>query len=407
MKQLTCELCGGTDLVKQDGVFVCQNCGTKYAVEEAKKMMIEGTVDVQGTVKIDASDKVKNLYIMARRAKDDNNAELASKYYEMITFENPHDWESLFYFNYFKAMQTNLRNMANSAIRLANSLDSVFDLIDKSNIIADEKWNIAKEIIQRIDTLCESYIYWAKSHYRKFSELNGSASEFDNQARAIADLQKKMADLLEKYFAENSTQVVVSYLKSYVENYLLVKLFFNITLKYYSNELIAAEKRIKALDPSYVPLINANTQRNSASNKNSKESKNYQKENEVSKENNTSETTNFNKNKKSKKKIGIICLSAITVVIVLIVAINSFGNKITSDLVGTWRAERDSSISITFKNNGDMIARFSNAVDDGLSYKIDGDTVIVTFANNDTETYGFAVEGDTLIFGEYYYTKLK
>ena len=84
MKQLTCELCGGTDLVKQDGVFVCQNCGTKYTVEEAKKMMIEGTVDVQGTVKIDASDKVKNLYIMARRAKDDNNAELASKYYEMI-----------------------------------------------------------------------------------------------------------------------------------------------------------------------------------------------------------------------------------------------------------------------------------------------------------------------------------
>jgi len=40
MKQLTCELCGGTDLIKQDGVFVCQNCGTKYSVEEAKKMMI-------------------------------------------------------------------------------------------------------------------------------------------------------------------------------------------------------------------------------------------------------------------------------------------------------------------------------------------------------------------------------
>ena len=54
-----------------------------------------------------------------------------------------------------------------------------------------------------------------------------------------------------------------------------------------------------------------------------------------------------------------------------------------------------------------MIVRSANAVDDGLTYKIDGDTVIVTFANDDTETYGFAVEGDTLIFGEYYYTKLK
>ena len=35
--------------------LVCQNCGMKYSVEEAKKMMIEGTVDVQGTVKVDNS----------------------------------------------------------------------------------------------------------------------------------------------------------------------------------------------------------------------------------------------------------------------------------------------------------------------------------------------------------------
>ena len=47
MKQLTCEMCGSTDLMKQDGVFVCQSCGTKYSVEEAKKMMVEGTVQVE------------------------------------------------------------------------------------------------------------------------------------------------------------------------------------------------------------------------------------------------------------------------------------------------------------------------------------------------------------------------
>jgi len=41
MKQLVCEMCGGNDLIKQDGVFVCQNCKTKYSVEEAKKMMVE------------------------------------------------------------------------------------------------------------------------------------------------------------------------------------------------------------------------------------------------------------------------------------------------------------------------------------------------------------------------------
>ena len=55
MKQIKCEMCGSTDLVKQEGVFVCQSCGIKYSIDEVKKMMIEGTVDVQGTVKLDNS----------------------------------------------------------------------------------------------------------------------------------------------------------------------------------------------------------------------------------------------------------------------------------------------------------------------------------------------------------------
>lgn len=37
MKQLTCEMCGSTKLIKQDGVFVCQSCGCQYSVEEARK----------------------------------------------------------------------------------------------------------------------------------------------------------------------------------------------------------------------------------------------------------------------------------------------------------------------------------------------------------------------------------
>ena len=61
MKRLTCEMCGSTDIIKQDGVFVCQSCGCKYSVEEAKKMMVEGTVEVQGTVKVDNSISVDAL----------------------------------------------------------------------------------------------------------------------------------------------------------------------------------------------------------------------------------------------------------------------------------------------------------------------------------------------------------
>ncbi len=66
MKRLACEMCGSTELIKQDGVFVCQSCGCKYSVEEAKKMMIEGTVNVTGTVKVDNSSLIhfepKNIF---------------------------------------------------------------------------------------------------------------------------------------------------------------------------------------------------------------------------------------------------------------------------------------------------------------------------------------------------------
>lgn len=41
MKRLKCEMCGCTEIIKEYGVFVCQLCGTKYSVEEARKMMFE------------------------------------------------------------------------------------------------------------------------------------------------------------------------------------------------------------------------------------------------------------------------------------------------------------------------------------------------------------------------------
>ena len=84
MKQLTCEMCGSTELVKQDGFFVCQTCGTKYSVEEAKKMMIEGTVDVQGTVRVDDSDKVNNYLVMAKNAYASSNNQEAEMYCNKI-----------------------------------------------------------------------------------------------------------------------------------------------------------------------------------------------------------------------------------------------------------------------------------------------------------------------------------
>ena len=73
MKRLTCELCGSNDFVKEEGLFVCQSCGTKYSPDEARKMMIEGTVEVKGTVQVDRSSVLENYLSLAEdaMAKDD------------------------------------------------------------------------------------------------------------------------------------------------------------------------------------------------------------------------------------------------------------------------------------------------------------------------------------------------
>lgn len=81
MKQLTCEMCGNTDLTKRDGVFVCQSCGCKYSAEEAKKMMVEGTVDVSGsTVKVDDTSKLDNYLEIAKGAIMSNNYSETEQY---------------------------------------------------------------------------------------------------------------------------------------------------------------------------------------------------------------------------------------------------------------------------------------------------------------------------------------
>ena len=95
MKKLTCEMCGGTDLVKEDGVFVCQSCGTKYSTEEAKKMMVEGVVEVEGTVKLDNTSQIQNFIDLSRNAYKSGNGQSAFDYANKaleIQPDNPYAW---------------------------------------------------------------------------------------------------------------------------------------------------------------------------------------------------------------------------------------------------------------------------------------------------------------------------
>lgn len=167
MKALVCEMCNSPHLVKKDGMYVCENCGTRYTVEEAKKLMIEGPVDVSGsTVKVDISNELANLYQIARRAKDDNNSANAAKYYDMILVKDPTSWEAAFYVVYFKAMECTIAQIHSAAISVSNCEDSVLALIHNYVPEANQKYAVA-EVVMRSIQIANMLAGGAKRHYEE------------------------------------------------------------------------------------------------------------------------------------------------------------------------------------------------------------------------------------------------
>lgn len=202
MKALQCEMCGSQDLVKDGGVFVCQSCGTKYSVEEAKKMMVEGTVDVKGTVKVDTSDELKNLYEIARRAKDAENSANAAKYYDMILVKDPGSWEANYYVVYFKSMGCKIAEIWSAASDMANCQSSVIKLI-KDNEKDETLQKAALTEISLRNTMISTMLFnAAKSHYEGIdsSIQHNFIQEYCNNAASSAQIMYIFGDEVETVF---------------------------------------------------------------------------------------------------------------------------------------------------------------------------------------------------------------
>lgn len=159
MKALKCEMCGSNDIVKQEDLFVCQNCGTKYSVEAARKMMIEGTVEVKGTVKIDDSEELKKLYDAARSAKETDNWVTGKKYYDQILEKEPDSWEANFYSVYFKvreSMEKNRFELVQEVNKLKNSLDFIMVLVKDKVYEGNDMQRPVSEIFSKCKYIAET-----------------------------------------------------------------------------------------------------------------------------------------------------------------------------------------------------------------------------------------------------------
>lgn len=174
MKQLTCEICGSTDVIKQDGVFVCQTCGCKYSAEDVKKMIIEGTVDVSGsTVKVDDSARISNYLTMAENAYDASNKEEAESYCNKIIEIDSNNYKAWLLKGKAAGWQSTLRK-----IRIEESVNCFTKAID--NAPEDEVDGIKAEAANEIASLSQALMQLCCNNFAEYPSEDNKQDILDN-----------------------------------------------------------------------------------------------------------------------------------------------------------------------------------------------------------------------------------
>lgn len=250
MNELICEMCGSNNIVKQDGLYICQSCSTKYSVEEARRMMAGETVEVEGTVKIDSSSELANLYEIARRARDTNNSENALKYYDQILVKDSNSWEAQFYVIYFRAMNSKIAEIGTVGSNMADSINSILDMV-RNNVEFEEQYGVIQEIYVKTSELSNMLYSAAQSWYNELDiEIRSDfQNDYLNYVYPTAIIMYNLGDGLIG-FGDNYTDLAIQSWKQGIDinnNYVHLlpnKDVHKATMEQYSN-------KIKAYQPEY------------------------------------------------------------------------------------------------------------------------------------------------------------
>lgn len=249
--------------MKKNGVYVCQSCGAQFSLDEVKKMMVEvpdnadvpNTVDVSGsTVIVDTSQELENLYKIARRAKDDNNAETAAKCYDMILMKDSDSWEAYFYTVYFKASACKIADIKSAADSVKNCINSTLKLI-KNNIKSnDEQTRAVKEVADRCTSIADRMYNSAINHYNSLDSQIKSKYLEEKAERCMAtkDIMYVLGDSIDSIFEENKELITVktdAWKNGIKQHHSII--FDNIPIKANQEIILRYTEKVRKYDISY------------------------------------------------------------------------------------------------------------------------------------------------------------
>ena len=172
MKAMVCELCGSNEFIKQDGMYICQHCNTKYTPEEAKKLMVEGTV------KVDETEKISNYLTMAENAYESGNKPEAENYCNRIIEVDADNYKAWLIKGKSSGWQSTMANQR---------IDESLNCFEKAVKLApeEEKSSVQAEVASEMDSLCLAIVSLACDHYAELP--------IEKNATQIIDTVEKVA----------------------------------------------------------------------------------------------------------------------------------------------------------------------------------------------------------------------
>ncbi len=144
MNELMCEMCGSNAVTREGGFYVCQACGTKFPVNDSER-------ENQYSQDYELSSELDNLYELARRARENGDAEFGHRYYSEILIKSPYDWEAQFYVGYFRTFLYDFLDgnvidefykSTASAVSIVEYIDDVEEKNDAINLFTDETFGL-------------------------------------------------------------------------------------------------------------------------------------------------------------------------------------------------------------------------------------------------------------------------
>ena len=196
MKQLTCEMCGSTEMLKQDGVFVCQTCGTKYTVEEAKKMMVEGTVEVQGNVQVKNAAQLENLLKLAHSSFESKNYAQAEEFCNQVIAMDDQNYDAWKLKGEAINYQINSNNQR--ILEVYNCIMTSYRVLDD-----EQKEEKKPEILSSLKDCFEGEVdFWLK----QFEANRPSDATLTRAKNAYVDSYNKMAAAFDELELNESKQ---------------------------------------------------------------------------------------------------------------------------------------------------------------------------------------------------------